>query len=237
MSNTYLREPNPDTFRGPSPLLRQLCAARRQQDGRLLRGEGLALQAVAKRQAGFSLTELVVALAVALILMAIGLPSFLRAYRMYQLSSAATQVAGILRLTRYEAIRLNRPVNCLAQTSTPSAGLTTVWVDTIVNNTLDPTEKMILLQTSGNLVSGGVPNTTALISAAVGSLGATPAPASGVVASFDARGAMIPPTQVTVFYLSSAVAPEAGFRAVLLMPTGALQVWTADTGGNWQQLR
>lgn len=192
------------------------------------------MPSLAKRQAGFSLTELVVVLAVAMILMAIGLPAFLRAYRIYQLNGAATQVAGILRLTRYEAIRLNRPVNCIEQTS---ASATTLWVDTINNNTLDPTEKMILLQAPGNLVYGGVPNTATLISAAVGSLGAIPAPASGVVVSFDARGAVIPPNQVTAFYLGSAVAPEAGFRAVLLMPTGALQIWTADTGGNWQQSR
>jgi len=192
---------------------------------------------VEKRQCGFSLTELIVALLVAMILVAVGLPPFLRAYHAYQLSTAARQVGDILRLTRYEAIRLNRPVNCLAQPSSPSAGMTTLWVDTIANNTLDPTEKRIMLQASGNLVNGGVPNTATLLSAALGAQPATPAPPSGVVASFDARGAVIPPTQVTVFYLSSAVAPDAGFRAVLLMPTGALQIWISDTSGNWQEQR
>jgi len=53
-----------------------------------------------KRSSGFTLTELIVALAVGLVLMAVGLPAFMRAYHSYQLSGAATQVADILRLTR-----------------------------------------------------------------------------------------------------------------------------------------
>jgi len=66
-----------------------------------------------RRVSGFSLTELVVAMAVAMILMAVALPAFLRAYHSYQLNNAATQVADIVRLTRYEAIRLNKTVNCV----------------------------------------------------------------------------------------------------------------------------
>jgi len=33
------------------------------------------------------------------------------------------------------------------------------------------------------------------------------------------------------------LAPEAGFRAVILMPAGAIQIWTSDTTGNWAQIR
>ena len=69
----------------------------------------------AKRHTGFSVTELLVALVVAMILLAMGLPAFLRAYRNYQLSNAATQVADILRLARYEAIRENTAVQCVIQ--------------------------------------------------------------------------------------------------------------------------
>jgi len=193
----------------------------------------------AKRQTGFSLTELVVALAVAMILLAVGLPAFLRAYHAYQLNSAASQVADILRLARYEAIRLNTPVQCMIQASSSNPGYTNVWVDSIPNLTLDSTEKMFLLGPAGNLVDGGsVPGTAGLISTAVGSFATTaPSPtASGVW--FDARGAVKPPPYgVNVFYLSSTLAPEAGYRAVLLMPAGAIQIWTADTSGNWQQQR
>jgi type II secretory pathway pseudopilin PulG len=192
----------------------------------------------AKRQAGFSLTELVVALAVAMILLAVGLPAFLRAYHAYELSNAATEVADILRLARYEAIRLNTPVQCMIKASGSLPGYTNVWVDSNGNNVLDPPEKMFLLGPSGNLVDGGgVPGTSALIAAAVNSIVPTaPSPtASGVW--FDARGAVLPPSTVNVFYLGSALAPEAGYRAVFLMPVGSIQIWTADATGNWHQLR
>jgi prepilin-type N-terminal cleavage/methylation domain-containing protein len=191
------------------------------------------------RQSGFSLTELVVAIAVAMILMAIGLPSFMRAYRAYQLNNAAREVADILRLARYEAIRLNHPVRCAIQASGANPGFTNVWVDSNNNNLLDPTEKMFLLGPSGNLVDGGsVPGTSALITAAVGSIVPNaPSPVSSAV-RFDARGAVTqPPLIVNVFYLSSAVAPDAGYRAVFLMPAGSIEIWTADTAGNWQQQR
>jgi Tfp pilus assembly protein FimT len=172
-----------------------------------------------------------------MVLMAVGLPAFLRAYRSYQLSNAATQVADILRLTRYEAIRLNKSVDCIIQ---PAAipGMTNLWADSNANGTLDPTEKMALLGNGGNLVDGGsVPNTSGLITKAVGSVLTTvPSPAGSVV-WFDARGAVVPPTNVNIFYLASSAAPEAGFRAVLLLPAGSLQIWTSDAAGNWQQLR
>ncbi len=66
---------------------------------------------------GFSLTELVVTMAVALVLIGIGMPSFLRAYHSYQLTNAASQLADILRLTRYEAIQrnVNTAENCRAE--------------------------------------------------------------------------------------------------------------------------
>lgn len=188
---------------------------------------------------GFSLTELVVALAVALILMAIGLPSFLRAYHSYLLTNSASQMADILRLSRYEAIRLNRHVDCkIQQTYAGDPTLTLVWADSNRNGVQDTGEKMILLGSSGNLMDpGSVPATTgAMLAQAVS--GVTPiAPSpSGAVITFDARGAVTPPN-VSVFYLSSTVAPEAGYRAVLLMPAGSIQIWTADASGYWQQVR
>jgi type IV fimbrial biogenesis protein FimT len=187
-----------------------------------------------RREYGFSLTELVVTLAVALILMAIGLPAFLRAYHTYQLTNAATQMADILRLSRYEAIRLNKQVNCQIQPYASNPAMTIVWAGNGAQGTGD---KMILLGPSGNLVDAGtVPGTGALLSQAVnGVTPSTPSPSSGVI-TFDARGA-VTSANVNVFYLSSGIAPEAGYRAVLLMPAGSMQIWTADASGNWQQLR
>lgn len=191
-----------------------------------------------KHARGFSLTELVVTLAVGLVLIAVGLPAFLRAYHSYELSSAAVQVADILRLARYEAIRLNKQVPCVIAPSSSYPGMTNLWVDSNVNGQIDPGEKVILLGNSGNLVdSGTVPNASGLIASAVGTVSTTtPSPTSSQIL-FDARGALNPPTSVNVFYLASAMAPEAGFRSVLLMPAGSIQIWTSDNSGNWQQQR
>jgi len=191
-----------------------------------------------KRQRGFSLTELIVALLVAMILMAVALPTFLRTYHSYQLTKAAHDVADILRLTRYEAIRLNKPVNCLIQPSGTYPGMTVLWADSNGNGVQDPTEKVMLLGNGGNLIgSGGVPAASTLLSTAINGLAnAAPSP-SGSAVLFDARGAVSPPTNVNVFYLASALAPDAGYRAVLLMPAGSIEIWTADVAGNWQELR
>jgi len=208
-------------------------------DQRFMRGKGLDVRASVQRHTGFSLTELVVALAVAMILMAVGLPAFLRAYHSYELSSAADQFADIVRLTRYEAIRLNKKVPCVMQLSATYPGMTALWADSNGNGILDPGEKMVLLGKSGDLMdSGAVPNTPALIAGAVNSVATTAPPPTGSI-WFDARGSLTAPTNVNVnvFYLASPIAPEAGYRAVLLMPAGSIQIWTADVNGNWQQLR
>jgi Tfp pilus assembly protein FimT len=198
------------------------------------------VRASVKRHTGFSLTELVVTLAVAMILMAAGLPSFLRAYHSYELSNAATQVADILRLTRYEAIRLNRKMACIIQPSGANPGMTNVWADSDGNTALDPTEKMILLGNSGNLVDAGtVPGTATLLATAINSVASSAPSPAGASIWFDARGTLTAPTPINVnaFYLASGAAPEAGYRAVLLMPAGSIQIWAGDAAGNWQKQR
>jgi len=184
---------------------------------------------------GFSLTELVVAMGVALVLMGIGMPAFLRAYHTYQLTNAASQTADILRFTRYEAIRMNTPVSCLIQPYAGDPTMTSLWADSNKNNQLDATEQQILLGGGGNLV-GSVPGGPALIAAANITSGTTTMPPSGTPISFDARGA-VTPAKVYLIYLASTNAPEAGYRAVLLMPAGSIQLWTGDVNGNWQPLR
>jgi len=198
------------------------------------------MRRVAKRRTGFSLVELIVALTVAIILVAVGTPIFLRAYRIYELNNAARQVADTLRLARYEAIRQNRPVNCMIQATGSTPPTTNVWVDSdfsggVANGVPDPTEKIILLGSGGNLTSP--PGTPPPIGSDIGSLFVYPPSPTASSVKFDARGAVNPATRVYVFYLDSALAPEAGYRAVVLMPAGTIQIWTADLSLSWQQLR
>src|SRR5215475_10121789 len=191
------------------------------------------------RQSGFSLIELVVAMVIAMILIAVALPSFQRAYHSYQLNHAATQVADIVRLTRYEAIRRNKPLRCVFR---PDAANPAVMDGSLTDTSgvalTGVAAMIVMLGASGNLVdAGSVPGASTLPAAAnLGPTAPANVPAGGVTLQFDARGALTT-GNVTVFYLQNALAPDAGYRAVLLTPAGSLEIWTADTTGNWRQLR
>jgi len=192
-----------------------------------------------RRDSGFSLTELVVAMAVAMILMAIGLPYFLRAYRSYQLSNAATQMSDILRLTRYEAIRLNKIANCVIRPDAIDPTMTDASMTDVNGNALAGLgSRAVVLGSGGNLVNAGsVPGASSLpAAAALGATAPTAVSPSGSTVQFDARGA-VTSGNVTVVYLNAPGSPESGYRAVLLMPAGSIQIWTGDSSGNWQQMR
>jgi len=193
----------------------------------------------ARRVSGFSLAELVVAMAMAMILMAVGLPYFMRAYRSYQLSNAATQMADILRLTRYEAIRLNKIADCVIRPDTVDPTMTNASMTDVNGNALTGLgSRAVLFGSGGNLVNAGsVPGASSLPSAAaLGATTPTAIPPAGGTVQFDARGA-VTSGNVTVVYLNAPGSPESGFRAVLLMPAGSIQIWTGDSTGNWQQVR
>ena len=57
------------------------------------------------RNRGFSLVELMIAVAIGMVLMAFAIPVFQNAMRNYSLNSAASNVSRILQLARYTAIR------------------------------------------------------------------------------------------------------------------------------------
>ena len=192
-----------------------------------------------RRQAGFSLIELIVAVLVAVILLAVALPIFLRAYRSYQLTNASRQVADILRLTRYEAIRLNKQVNCVFQPYSGDPTMMSASMTDLSGSALSGigTATTILLGVNGNLVAAGSVPGTLPASANLGSAVPTAFSAAGGTIQFDARGSVLLPAGVNAFYLASQGAPDAGYRAVVLMPSGSMEIWSIDSSGNWQELR
>jgi type IV fimbrial biogenesis protein FimT len=192
------------------------------------------------RSRGFSIVELVVSLSVMLILTAIAIPSLMRSLRAYQLNDAATRLSAMLKFTRFEAVRRNTQVNFLMQAS--GTGYL-VGTDSNGNNVLDPTEKQELIAGYATLLPAGVAPTPTAITAALGG-----APlnivysGSTVTVTFDARGAIrtaiggsVSPN-IWVFYIGSTNDPDPGYRAVILLPGGTTQIWSAPTGGPWQQV-
>jgi Tfp pilus assembly protein FimT len=168
-----------------------------------------------------------------MILSAIAIPTLMRAYRSYELNDAATRVASIMKFTRFEAIRKNTTVSCQAQQSG------TNWSLNTQNNGVTAAE-VALTGIVTFLPSSSVPNTSP-ITTALGS--ASPAlttlPGSITSVAFDGRGAVsfgANPPAVYVFFLGNTTIPDMGARAVVLLPSGMVQVWTVGAGGNWKPL-
>lgn len=189
------------------------------------------------RAEGFSLVELLIVIAIAFVLAAVAIPQALAAYRTYQLNNAATEVAGILKFTRLEAIRQNKLVTFRSQI--PAPGSTLLWTDEPTaaqpagDGAAQPTENQILLGVGGNFVPfGGVPNTAA-ITAALGAPALAGLNPANAFIQFDQRGAVNAPAGVYAICIQNTAVPTAGYRAVIVMLSGQIQVWAADQAGNW----
>jgi hypothetical protein len=85
-----------------------------------------------------------------------------------------------------------------------------------------------------NLVpAAAVPNAAGLAAAANVPALATVPLANGFV-TFDRRGAVNPAApQVYAFYLTNLNDTSVGARAVILLPSGSIQLWKVDSLGNW----
>jgi Tfp pilus assembly protein FimT len=197
---------------------------------------------------GFSTVEIVMAIAIALILMAIAVPSAMTMYQNYQLNDAATQLSGILKFTRAEAIRLNggsnagstnpnHVITCLNSQAAPGSP-TSLWATTNATETAaQATERQILLGTGGTLVDSGTVSGSGALASAAGLSAITGInPSSGSVA-FDSRGAVYfggNPQTVYAYFIGNSAGIS--FRAVLVLPSGSIQVWTSPSGSTWTQV-
>lgn len=189
--------------------------------------------------AGFSMVELVVSISVMLVLTALAIPSLVRSLRAYQLNSAAASVSDMLKFTRFEAVRRNIQLNFLLQANGPGWLLGT---DSNNNGTLEPTEKQQSIAGYPTLLPAGVaPSPTAIRAALGGATLTTLSGANGTV-TFDARGAIrlgiggLVSNRTYIFYVGNATDSDSGYRAVVLLPSGSTQTWTAGAGGPWRQV-
>jgi type II secretory pathway pseudopilin PulG len=182
------------------------------------------------------LVELVVSLVIVATLTAIAIPSVMNSLRAYQLNDAAARVSDMLKFTRFEAVRKNTQVNCLLRQV--AGGYWAVGEDKNVDGTIDPNDPQVVLTGFATLLPANGPPTTPILTAlGVGALTTL----SGVPGSvtFDARGAVRTgiggtiTANVFIIYVGNASQPQYGYRAVLVLPAGGTQVWTAPPGGTW----
>lgn len=189
--------------------------------------------------AGFSMLELVVSITVMLILTALAIPSLMRSMRSYQLNSAAASVSDMLKFTRFEAVRRNTQINFLMQANGPGWF---VGTDSNNNGVLDPTEKQQSVAGFPTLLPAGTAPPPNAIQAALGGAALTTLSGANGTVTFDARGAVRQgigagiATNPYVFYVGNATDPDSGYRAVVLLPSGSTQTWTAPAGGPWRQV-
>jgi prepilin-type N-terminal cleavage/methylation domain-containing protein len=185
---------------------------------------------------GFSLVELVLSMAVLLVITTMAVPVVVRSLQAYQLNSTASQLAGMLKFAKFDAIRQNTKVSCQIK---QSGANWLVWVDSNGNGIADGAEPQMIIGGSFTLLpAGAVPNPTP-ITATLGPGFSTFSWAvlSGSNASieFDQRG-VIQNQIVYALYLGNPNDPNSGYRAIITMPAGTVQVWTTSSSGNWQRV-
>ena len=187
-------------------------------------------------QSGFSLAELVLSLAVLLVITTLAVPVIVRSLQTYQLNSTASQLSGMLKFAKFEAIRQNTPVSLQVQ---QQGSNWLVWVDSNGNNVADGAEPQMVVGGAFTLLpSGAVPSPNPII-ATLGP-GGTGFPwtvisgANGSVA-YDQRG-VLSNAVVYALYLGSSSNPNSGYRAVITLPSGAVQVWTTMSDGVWRRI-
>src|SRR5258705_10446006 len=109
---------------------------------------------------GFSLIELVVALAVALVLAAIAIPSIMTTYSQYRLGVQATLIANQLDLLRMTAVRKNTTVSLMSTTSGPCTNSNTVlYIDINKSNACDSQDPQVMLPADMQISNSSTPPT------------------------------------------------------------------------------
>lgn len=187
------------------------------------------------------MVELVVSICVMLILTALAIPSLMHSMRAYQLNNAAASVSDMLKFTRFEAVRRNTQINLQFTQNGPNWF---VWTDSFAvgnGGPIDPRDKQQSIAGYTTLLpSGTAPPPNAIQTALGGAALITLSGANGT-ATFDARGAVRQgiggglASNPYVIYVGNATDPDSGYRAVVLLPSGSTQTWTAPAGGPWRK--
>jgi prepilin-type N-terminal cleavage/methylation domain-containing protein len=185
---------------------------------------------------GYSIVELLVSLGIIAIFSAFAVPSLVKTYRSYQMDDIASQVASQLKFTRYEAIRRNNTTRCLNSPQAAQGGLLTIYTrdPTAPNDNVQPNEKQMVFSANApaTLVAAAtVPNSASLAAVVNAGVLTTVPPTNGTI-TFDGRGAKTAPAGPSVYWVGNAAY---GWRAVTVMPSGSVQVWSSATG-TWKQL-
>ncbi len=192
-----------------------------------------------KKTQGFTLFELMIVLSVTLILGAISVPTMMATFNDIKLRYIASNLSGLLQSCRIQAVRKNTFYSIQAGVQ---AGGNIYYIDKptaayAAGDTLLPIDAAVTV-TQGPITAA--PNAAAFIAG----LNFTVDPAADPP-SFSARGIPCIGTanacnqvagQGFVMFMSRAtVIGNVPWAAVVVNPSGHIQVWTSDKNGNWIQ--
>jgi Tfp pilus assembly protein FimT len=185
------------------------------------------------RLSGFSVIELMIVVLVAGLLIGISIPGFIKSWRMYRLSNAASQIANELDLLRFTAVRRNTTLNLYG---VPRGANTVLFIDSNKNQQQDATEPSLLIPTDMQMMNGqaGVPNTASMGAAYAVTFTPTIGTGAGSGITFGPGGTVTytgasAPYAIVLGYPAS---PQDGYRAITVTPMGEIKVWTWS-GNGW----
>ena len=167
-------------------------------------------------------------LAIGLVLVSVALPTMIGAIQAYRLNSSSQQVADLVELTRYTAIRRN---SLMALQSVVKNGRTIFYIDLNANGALDANEPLVMLPGDMQLANSQAltPNAT--------STGLNPTQDFAGKITFDYRGTVNFPVggPVAAYFLTLGYVTQSqyGCRAITLTPMGQTKMWKAPAGGTW----
>lgn len=200
----------------------------------------MTARTASKSGRGFSLIEMIVALAILMVMAAILTPLLSNVVSNVKLRYAATDLSGLIQKARIEASRKNTFYSI--EQTTLATGEIAYYVDLGKNNTFAAGDPLVEMGRQVNVHSGtgsGAPGETAFATSLNFALDA-----SAVLPKFNARGlpcilagATCPqiPGQGFIYFLSRTSGLGATWASVVVTPSGRVQVWSYD-GTNWNQL-
>jgi type II secretory pathway pseudopilin PulG len=192
-----------------------------------------------KKTQGFSLLELMIVLSVMMILGALAVPRMIATVNDIKLRYVASDLSGLLQSARILAVRTNTfySVQAGVQTGQPVYYIDKPGVAYTVGDRLLPIDPAVVI-TQGP--GSGAPNETAFLA----SLNFIVDPAADPP-SFSARGLpcigaanacpQVAGQGFVMFITRAAVAGNIPWLAVVVNPSGHIQIWSCDSTGTWIQ--
>jgi prepilin-type N-terminal cleavage/methylation domain-containing protein len=190
---------------------------------------------------GFSLIELMIVVTVVLILAALAVPRLVNTVNDISLRYAASDFSGLVQSARIQAVRKNTPYTIL-QGNLPS-GAPAYYLDLPKAGVYTNGDPMLPISPNVTVwpgIGSGAPNEGAFIAG----LNFTVNP-GGSPPSFNARGLpcvavgnacpQTPGQGFVVFMSKPATMGNVPWAAVVINPSGHIQLWTSDGNGNWIQ--